>query len=403
MTYERSDRTAQKRSRWLRWGVLGVVLVGLTAIVTAHQYVSGFAKPPGVDALCPFGGIETLFSLLTGAGVIQRVAVSSVILLIGSLAIALVFRRSFCGQICPLGTLQGAFGSLGRRVFKNRPHIPPKVDRIARWLKYVVLAVFAIWTWRAAELVMRPYDPWAAWAHITSAELFTDLAVGVAVLGVSLVGSIVYDRFFCKYLCPMGAVLGVFSKISLFGIKRDADTCIGCKRCDKACPMNIIVSEADTVKSSECISCNECVNACPAAGALVIKAPRGRKASPLFMTGMVTLAIAALIAVTTMTGQFDWRLPSLAEAINASQTTSGSGGASTDPSSGVTSSFDTSLIKGSTSMQEIIDATGIPAAAFTDRWGVPASDLGKSMKDIKTKYVFEPEDVRLWVEEKLAK
>ena len=104
-----------------------------------------------------------------------------------------------------------------------------------------------VWTWQAAALVMRPYDPWAAYAHITSAELMTEFGIGVAILGISLAGSLVYERFFCKYLCPMGAFLGIFSKVSFSGIRRDADACINCSVCDKACPMNLDVSTADTV------------------------------------------------------------------------------------------------------------------------------------------------------------
>ena len=136
MSYERTDRSAQKRSRMLRWSVLGVVLVGMTAIVTAHQYVAGAGKPVGVDALCPFGGVETLYSLIAGAGFVEKTAASALVLLVGMLGMALVMRRSFCGQICPLGALQGLFGSIGGRLFRKRPEIPKAIDRPARFLKY---------------------------------------------------------------------------------------------------------------------------------------------------------------------------------------------------------------------------------------------------------------------------
>ena len=245
----------------------------MTAIVTAHQLFPGTGKWVGVDALCPFGGLETLYSLLTGDGFIERTAVSSVILLVGMLAMAVVYRRSFCGTICPLGTLQGIFGAAGRKLFRRRFMVPRAVDRVARYLKYAVLVVFAVWTWQAAELVLRPYDPWAAFAHLTSDELLTTYAVGLGVLVVSLVGSLLYDRFFCKYLCPAGALLALLSRVSLLNIRRDADACTSCGRCDKACMMNVEVATADVVTSSECISCNECVNACPVPGALKVTAP----------------------------------------------------------------------------------------------------------------------------------
>ena len=320
MAYERADKTAQKRARWIRWGVLGTVLVAVTAILTVHQAVGGSGKPAGVDALCPLGGVETLFSLLTGEGFIRQTAASAVILLAGMLLMAVVYRRSFCGQLCPLGALQGLFGALGRKLIKRRHTIPRAVDRVARWLKYAVLAFFAVWSWQAAALVMRPYDPWVAWAHLSSTRLLAEFGIGLAVLVVSLAGSLVYERFFCKYLCPTGALLGLLSRVSLFRIKRDPATCIDCGLCDRACPMNVAVATAAVVTSSECISCNECVNVCPVAGALEVvpatahASADSRRPSTILAAGVVVALMAGIIGVTTLSGSFDWTKPGFAEA-----------------------------------------------------------------------------------------
>jgi ferredoxin len=383
MAAQRVDKKTRRRARRVRWIVLGVILVGVTAVVTAHQLVSGPGEWVGVDALCPFGGLETLFSLLTGSGFIKQTAASALILLIGMLVMALVYRRSFCGAICPLGTLQGIFGALGGKLFKHRPKVPRRLDAAARLIKYAVLALFAVWTWQAAELVMRPYDPWVAWAHLTSAELFTSYGIGFAILVVSLVGSLVYERFFCKYLCPTGALLGLLARFSVLRIRRDAAACTDCGTCDRVCMMNVRVATVDAVTSSECISCNECVNACPAAGALQVVAPSGKRIPSLVAVGVVVAVLVAIVGVTTATGAFDWQQPGLAAAA--------SGG-----------SFDTTQIKGSTSLAEIIAATDITAAEFTSEWGVPAGDLGKPMSEIKDQYGFTPEDVRAWVEARLA-
>jgi Fe-S-cluster-containing hydrogenase component 2 len=261
-----------------------------------------------------------------------------------------------------------------------------------------VLAFFTVWTWQAASLVMRPYDPWVAYAHITSAELLTELGIGLAVLGVSLAGSLVYERFFCKYLCPTGALLGLFSKVSLLGIERDDNVCIDCGKCDKACPMSVGVSTLDTVTASECISCNECVNACPASGALEIKRAGGGATKPVVSTIIVVALLSTVVAASTAAGAFAWTVPSLAEVIEQQQGSTDAGG----DDSAAPAPFDTSIIKGRTSMQEISESTGIPAEDFTARWGVPAEDLDKPMKDIKDQYDFEPDDVRVWVGEQMA-
>jgi len=389
MTDKRADKTARKRARWARWIVLGAVLAGVTVIVTAHQTVRGSGRWASVDFLCPFGGLETLYSLMAGGGFLRHTATSSVILLVGMLVMAVAYRRSFCGTLCPLGTLQGLFGAAGRKLFGRRFAVPRGVDRVARYLKYVVLVFFAVWTWQAAELVLRPYDPWVAWAHLTSPDLLVTYGIGLAVLVVSLAGSLVYDRFFCKYLCPAGALLGLLSRVSFLNIRRDADACIDCGRCDTACMMNVEVATADVVRSSECISCNECVNACPVPGALKVTAPGGARAGALVATGAVVALMVGIVGATTLSGSFAWRAPGLAEAAAESRGSTGGG------------SFDLMLIKGYTTLNEVSEATGIPAEELTAAFGVPAGDLGLPLKDIKDTYGFTPEDVRAFVETRL--
>ncbi len=412
-SYEKTDRTAQKRSRIIRWSVLGAVLAFMTVVTYAHQHTIGSVRPAGVDALCPFGGIETLWAVISGAGYIEKIAASAIVLLVGMIGLAFVYRRSFCGHICPLGTLQGLFGSLGGRFMRTRLQVPRGVDRVARYLKYAVLAFFTVWTWQAAELVMRPYDPWVAFAHLSSSELMAEFSIGVGILVVSLAGSLVYERFFCKYLCPTGAFLGLFSKLSFFGIKRDAGACINCGACDKACPMNIEVSTADTVTATECISCNECVNSCPAKGALEVKSSSGKGLSATAMTGIVVGVLVVILGVATAAGAFNWTMPSLKGVIEGEGHEAGEGAGEVEgagqgsgeageaaPSSG---QFDTALIKGYMTMAEISEASGVPAEKFTEKYGVPAGDLGKPMKDIKDQYDFSPDDVRVWVAEEMVK
>ena len=382
MSYEKTDKLEQRKSRRVRLAVLAAFLLVATGLSIAHQYVSGFAKPVGVDALCPFGGLETLYSLLLGGTFVKNLAASSVVLLLGAIVASLVWRRSFCGQICPLGLLQEMFGSAGKRIL-GRPHrfvLPGWLDRPARLLKYVVLAVFLVWTWRVGELVMKPYDPWATWAHLTSAELLTDFGIGLAVLVVALVGSFFYERFFCKYLCPTGAFLGLFSKLSFLRIRRDPDACIDCSICDRACPVNISVSTADEVTSTECISCNSCVNACPAKGALEVTTPQGTRISALKTTAIVVGLTLALIGAGTLTGNFDWTKVSLATQVER------------------TGEFNPELIKGMTTLAEIAEVTGVPVEVVAAQFGVPVGEANTALKELKTTYGFTMEDVRAWAE-----
>ncbi|MDO8915751.1 MAG: 4Fe-4S binding protein [Coriobacteriia bacterium] len=390
----RSDRTAQKTSRGVRLAVLVAGLIAITGIGYMHQTGLPF-KVVGVDALCPFGGIETLWSLFAGGALVTKIAASSVILLVVTLVTALVFRRSFCGYICPLGALQELFGRLGKAIWGKgkRPELPVALDRPARWLKYLVLIVFTGWTWTTATLVIRPYDPWVAWMHLTTAEVWTEFTVGVAVLVISLLGSIVYERFFCKYLCPMGGFLGAISRFSLFKVRRVESTCIDCKLCDKACPVNLKVSEAETVESPECINCNECVNACPVKDTLVVSTTGPTSSRKSLSPNKVLVSVLAIIAVslaaTTAAGAFAWTMPGLAPATPAG-------------SAPVVPDVNVEDIKGSMTLDEVIAATTIPAKDFEAKFGVSTSETGEKIKDLAAKYGFDVHtDFRTFVQERL--
>lgn len=81
---------------------------------------------------------------------------------------------------------------------------------------------------------MRPYDAWAAYMHLLSTEVLAEFGIGLAILEVTVAGPLAYDRFFCKYACPMGALLGMLSPLGWFKVRRDSDRCIGYRACDKA-------------------------------------------------------------------------------------------------------------------------------------------------------------------------
>ena len=250
-----------------------------------------------------------------------------------------------------------------------------------------MLAGFTVWSWQAASLVMRPYDPWVAWMHLTSKELLAEFSIGLVVLGVTVVGSVIYDRFFCKYACPMGALLGAISKVSLFKVRRNESTCTSCHACDKVCPVNVKVSAVDVVQDPECINCNECVNVCPSKGTLTVSAPGSaeRRASlkPLVAMGAVLGLLLAVLVATSLTGTFAWTPSSLAN------TTEKSGG-----------TVNVEDIRGSMSFAEVSTATGIPASEFEKRFGIAESDMNTPMKDLAEVHGFDVQtDVREFVKE----
>jgi polyferredoxin len=289
MLNQKANREFQKKFRSIRFLILIIILAISTFLGILHQVL--LIRPPvSVDALCPFGAIESVYTLIATKTVLNKVATSSFLLLIATLLIAIIFRRVFCGLICPLGTLQELFGRIGMKIFRKKLIIPMPIDRLLRYLKYLGLGLIVFFSAYTGSLVQRSYDPWVAYHHLSSSDLFSEFSIGFLILLLSLAGSLLYDRFFCKYLCPMGAFLALINKLGFFRIERNERTCIKCQACDRICPVNIEVSKEKIVHSPECINCNECVTTCPVPNTLIItNRKRTRFFSPLVVLGLTIL------------------------------------------------------------------------------------------------------------------
>ena len=275
---------------YLRWSLLALFVVLVSIAAYLHQVLGG-GKAPSIHALCPFGGLESLYTLFTTGGFIEKIFSGTMILFAITLVIAIIFRRSFCGLICPFGAIQELFGKLGQRVFKRKFIMPMRIDKPLRYLKYIILIITVFYAWKTAGLWMAPFDPWSAYSHLPEgiANVWAESAVGLILLIITVVGSIVYDRFFCKYICPVGAFYAIVGKFSPHRVVRDENKCIDCGICSKKCPVNIDVQHLKEIKSSECISCQTCVLNCPREGALKLKQGK-RTISPL-ITIIIVMAL----------------------------------------------------------------------------------------------------------------
>jgi polyferredoxin len=387
MAIIKNDPKIQKLNRNIRWIVLLFILILSTVIGLLHQYPLG-ARTIGVDAFCPFGGIESAFTLITTGVMLQKIAWSSFIILFATIIVALIFRRSFCGNICPLGTLQEIFSRLGKLIFpKKNPVVPLSIDRPVRYLKYIVLIVFVVISAWLGTLAIRPYDPWAAFHHITTADLFTEFMIGFIILIISLLGSIVYNRIFCKYLCPMGGFLGLINRIGWFRVRRVEETCTHCKACNKACPVNIPVEDLEEVSSSECINCNLCVDACPIKDTLIISGPKKTIISSRTVV-LASLAVFIIVlGISTVTGSFKWTVTALSETVSE------------------TNEFDPANIKGSDTFKDVSMITGIPMELFLERFKISEEEFIGLIKDAahKENSGFDTESVRQFVIEQKGK
>ena len=113
------------------------------------------------------------------------------------------------------------------------------------------------------------HSPYGAIADVRMLNFFRDLGETAAiVLAVLVVASVLVQNFWCRYLCPYGALLGMASLLSPLRIRRSESACIDCAKCAKACPSALPVDKLISIKSAECTGCMECVAVCPSEGAL---------------------------------------------------------------------------------------------------------------------------------------
>ena len=221
---------------------------------------------PGALGACPIGSLQAVFGSNT-----YRVSlyVFGVISLFGA-----VMGRLVCGFLCPFGLVQDLLYKIP--FGPKRKNLPN--HKILSKLRYVILILFVVLLSSLVKDVTGMAAPWFCEWICPSGTLFAGIplvilnpgfrtAIGfhfwwkLAILLILLFLSVVYYRPFCKYLCPLGALYGVFNPVSTFRIKVDQTKCVKCGGCQRACGMDIRTFE--TPNSTECIRCLNCVSACP--------------------------------------------------------------------------------------------------------------------------------------------
>jgi polyferredoxin len=302
----------------IRPAALAIILIGSVAIHYAH--LNRGVRYPSVHAICPFGGLENLWAWLSAQANVQKIFSGTMSLFFLTVGMALLLKRSFCGNICPFGALQDFFSWAARRLGLAKARIPAGVDRGLSLTKYAILALSITLAWLTASLWISPYDPWAAFAHITKgSEMLKEFPVGTALLAITIVASLFVGRAFCKYLCPAGALYALVGKLSPYKIKVDPEACVRCGACDEACPMGIRVHEVAEASGLECISCSKCVSACPDPKTMISMKWAGKRLGPsAFLALSLGLFFGALF-VLDATGLYAVSLPTPQEVVDSRQ------------------------------------------------------------------------------------
>lgn len=272
-----------------------IVQFAFLALVLGGVFVWG----ANAERWCPFGGVEAAYAYLGEGNMLCSLGVSNFYILGGVLLATLLLRRAFCGYVCPIGTLSEWLAAAGRRLKLPALRVEGRLDRALGLLKYAVLALILALTWRAGELIFRGFDPCYALIGRHGADVtpWTYVAAGAVV-----VASLAVMLPFCRWLCPLAAVLNPISRFGLARVKRDAASCPGCGRCAEACPMAIPVDRLAQVTAARCLSCLNCVEACPqgSSGALCWGPPErlGRRWPQAVLVAVLLACIGGAVAAS---------------------------------------------------------------------------------------------------------
>jgi polyferredoxin len=287
---------------WVRWAETG----GRTVEVS---------RPAGVEGWLPIEGLMQLkYFMLTRR--LPNVHAAGFFLFVSFLLMSVLFRKSFCSWLCPIGTVSEYLWKLGRWTLRRNFALPRWADLALRSLKYILLSLFvyAVASMSAVAIADFLGSPYALIVDVRMLNFFRYLGGPTAfvVLGL-VVASIFIKNFWCRYLCPYGAFLGLTSLISPSRITRNPDACIDCAKCAKACPSALPVDKLIQIRSAECTGCLECVAVCPAKDALTMSVsagPRKRRALPAWgMAAGIAIIFFGLVGYAKITRHWNTSLP----------------------------------------------------------------------------------------------
>jgi polyferredoxin len=278
--------------------------------------------PAGVDGWLPIAGLMNLKYFLTTRQV-PAMHPAAMFLLIAFLLMSVVLKKSFCGWLCPVGTASETLWKLGRRVFGRNFKVSRWLDRELRGLKYLLLGFFVfVIAWMPAE-ALRDFmaGPYGTIADVKMLNLFRTMGVvGIAVLLWLVLLSALIQNFWCRYLCPYGALMGLASLLSPVKIRRDTQACIDCGKCSKACPASLKVDQLVQIRSVECTACMACVASCPVENALQLALPaakaqdaaarwRGRVVTPRAVAAVLAVVFFGVVLLARMSGHWQTVVP----------------------------------------------------------------------------------------------
>jgi len=314
-------RTDRDRSQQLRRGFQFTfatlnIFLGIQFYLWVRYYETGgtgryFERPPGVEGWLPIAALMNLkYFVLTG--VIPKVHPAAMFLLVAFLLMSVLMKKAFCSWLCPIGTLSEYLWKAGKRVLGRTVTLPRWLDIPLRGLKYLLLSFFVIIIGRMSAEALAEFlaQPYGIIADVKMLNFFRHIGgTALAVVVILVVGSMVIQNLWCRYLCPYGALMGLVSLLSPAKIRRETEPCIDCGKCAKACPQSLPVDKLVVIRSAECTNCLECVAICPASGALHLAVPGRRKLEPWAVAAVIAAFFFGIVGYAKLAGHWRTELP----------------------------------------------------------------------------------------------
>lgn len=287
---------------WVRWAESA----GRTAAAS---------RPAGVEGWLPIEGMMQ-FKYVIASRQLPRLHPAAFFLFVAFTVSSLLFRKSFCGWICPVGTVSEYLWKLGRRIFGRTFRLPRWMDLPLRSLKYLLLSffVYAVTMMSADAIAEFVASPYGLVVDVRMLNFFRFMGPTTAyVLAGLMLASVLVQNFWCRYLCPYGALMGLISLISPARIARNESACIDCAKCAKACPSALPVDRLIQIRSAECMSCLECVAVCPAENALALQFAGPAKLHRVMpawqLAAAITVIFFGLVAYGKLSDHWQTHLP----------------------------------------------------------------------------------------------
>jgi len=253
----------------------GYLFYCLVESVLAGGTVDFSLRFPAIETFLPLSALVGLRQLI-GTGVFDQIHPAGLSILLIALFSALIFRRGICSHICPIGTLSELLDCGRKKLLGFSISLPRVLHYLLMTPKYLLLLFFLqaiLAGMSGADAAAFIYSGYNIVSDAKMLRFFLDPSLlTLEIITLLIVMTILIPFFWCRYLCPYGALLSIAACFSPLQIRRQPTLCDCCGACDKQCPGNLRISGSARIISPECTCCQRCTAACPT-NALSIHVP----------------------------------------------------------------------------------------------------------------------------------